>query len=212
MPNRLNDVYSSLPAPDGSLAYFQCLKELSEAYWSEITLDPDLYGLQIQPGTRWRNGLSEEMLNDFQHALGMTFPEDLKNYYRTMNGLDKPAINVYGSDGSSPVYRAQFYASNDIDTIKSYIHWIYESNGLNGSTSDHPDIPKIFPVCGHRFLILDSSGQVLSMYGNDIIFWTDNLSKLLANEIFTHDDIKGKFISDANHAIPIRFWLPMTNN
>lgn len=203
----LNPV-STLPTPDGSLSYFQRLKELSEAHWAEKTLDPDRYGLQIQPGTRWRDGLNEQMLNDFQQTLGMTFPEALKNYYRTMNGLDKPAINLYGSDGSSPVYRAEFYAyPDDIEVIKSYIHWIYKSNGLDGNPSDHPDVPPIFPVCGHRFLILDGCGQVLSMYGDNITFWADNLSKLLAIEIFSNIGSESRFTSTPQQAKAVRHWL-----
>ncbi|MBV7433741.1 SMI1/KNR4 family protein [Cardiobacteriaceae bacterium TAE3-ERU3] len=200
--------FSALPDPDGSLAYFEQLKELSEAYWAGMTLDPNLYGLQIQPGTRWRDGLDEQSLDDFQQALGMTFPEDLKNYYRTMNGLDKPAINLYGTDGSSPIYRAPFYAyPDDLDTIKSYIHWIYESNGIDGNPSAHPDIPQIFPVCGHRFLILDGRGQVLSMYGDDIIFWADNICKLLACEIFSAFVPEPRFNSDPQRAKSVRHWL-----
>ena len=203
------DPFTTLPDPDGSLAYFQHLKELSEAYWAKIALDPDLYGLQIQPGTRWRGGLREQELDGFQQTLGITFPEDLKNYYRTMNGLDQPAINLYGSDGSSPIFRAQFYAyPDDLDTIKSYIHWIYESNGLDESPSEKRNIPNIFPICGHRFLILDGSGQVLSMYGDDIIFSADSISKLLANEIFPHAQSNTRFTSDATKAKPTAFWLP----
>jgi len=44
------------------------------------------------------------------------------------------------------------------------------------------------------------------MYGDDIIFWTENLSKLIANDIF--DNIKNvtDFENNPNYAKPIKFW------
>ena len=40
-------------------------------------------------------------------------------------------------------------------------------------------------VYQYRFMLIDIRGNsILSMYGNDVIYWADNLNKLLANELF----------------------------
>jgi hypothetical protein len=56
--------------------------------------------------------------------------------------------------------------------------------------------PSIIPYLGHRFLILDNEGAILSMYGNDMIIWAENLSKGIARDIFPiHSAIEIKNIN-----------------
>lgn len=62
------------------------IKKESEKYWEQINLDL-CWRFQIQEGSKWKKGLSEFQLEDFQKQLGIIFPESLKNYYHTMNGL-----------------------------------------------------------------------------------------------------------------------------
>ena len=122
-----------------------------------------------------------------------------------MNGLDKEGINIFGSNGTEPNFNPIYYSyPENIKQIRDNINWIYKSN--NGKL-ENIEIPKIFPVKGHRFLILDEDNPILSMYGDDIIYWADSLSKLIANDIF--DNIKNvtDFESNPNLAKPIKFWL-----
>jgi hypothetical protein len=77
---------------DDSIKSFKLIKTHSEAYWKNITLD-DCYGNQIQPNSRWKDGLTEKELIDFQDKMGFEFPQSLKNYYRVMNGLDRLGID-----------------------------------------------------------------------------------------------------------------------
>ena len=168
---------------DESIASFQYLKEESEKYWEEIDLET-LWGFQIQSGSKWKKGLLESELADFQQQLQIEFPLSLKNFYRTMNGLTLPGINNNGNEG--PItYGPKFYSyPEDIIIIKEQINWVLEENNLTRAVLKSQNIPQIFPFFGHRFLILDDDEFVLSMYGNDIIFWDDNLAKGIAKDIF----------------------------
>jgi hypothetical protein len=201
----LPDYYYQLPIPNSSVEFFTEIKHLSEKYWSEYDINPDIFGFQIQNGTKWKKGLSEKELSDFQAELNIEFPEELKNFYRTMNGLDKKGINVFGSNGTEPNFNPIYYSyPDDLKQIRENINWIYESNDAK---MENTEIPKIFPVTGHRFLILDGNNQILSMYGDDIIFWSDNISKLIATDIFENIKNVTDFESNPNFAKPIKFWL-----
>jgi hypothetical protein len=169
---------------DNSLASFEFIKQKSEKYWESIDLEI-CWGFQIQEGSKWKEGLSEGQINDFQNDLKIQFPESLKNYFRTMNGLDKPGINNNGGEHETE-YGPIFYSyPEDVEKIKSQIEWILQENHAENDNS-MLHIPTIFPFLGHRFLILDEEEIVLSMFGTDIIYWAENLSKGVASDIFTY--------------------------
>lgn len=166
---------------DDSRSSFELIKEQSEPLWEKIKIDLH-WGFQIQQGSKWKKGLSEKELTDFQSEMNMIFPEALKNFYRTMNGLDKPGLNNYSGEAEVD-YHPKFYSfPDDIEIIKDTIAWVFEANKINERSLK--DIPPIFPYYGHRFLIFHEDKNVLSMYGNDIIQWAANLSKGIANDIF----------------------------
>jgi len=111
------------------LIFFTEIKHLSEKYWSECDINPDIFGFQIQNGTKWKKGLFENELTDFQDELNIEFLEELKNFYRTMNGLDKKGINVFGSNGTEPNFNSIYYSYPDnLEQIRKNINWIYETN------------------------------------------------------------------------------------
>jgi hypothetical protein len=196
-----------LPLPDDSIAFFQTLKKESEQYWASTDIDKALYGYQIQKNTKWLPGLSEKEIEDFENALNVVFPTALRNFYRTMNGLDKHGVNVYGSEGEVYAYMPIYFSyPADLGIIKGKIAWILESHNLTREKLDRKNIPKIFPVTGHRFLVFDQRLPILSMYGNDIIYWSDNISKLVACNIFDHIENAEDFES-SNAAVPVKFWL-----
>ncbi|HVY75243.1 MAG TPA: SMI1/KNR4 family protein [Puia sp.] len=155
----------------------------SEKYWEQIELEV-CWGFQIQPGIKWKEGLSEQQLNDFQKKLRLQFPESLKNFYKMMNGLDKPGLNNNGNE-KDVEFSPTFYSyPDDIEKMKSKIQWILEDNAVTNEAIRELNIPSIVPYYAHRFLIIDKEELVLSMYGSDIIFWADNLSKGVATDIF----------------------------
>lgn len=169
---------------DNSLSTFQYIKKKSEKYWKKVNL-MECWGFQIQEGSKWEKGLSESELEDFQQQLNIIFPESLKNYYRTMNGLDKPGIDNNGGEREVDFGPIFYSYPDDIPIIKSTIERVMEANRVTKEIIQEQNVPSIFPYLGHRFLILDHEEVVLSMYGNDIILWSDNLSKGIVMDIFS---------------------------
>jgi hypothetical protein len=168
---------------DNSITSFELIKQKSEQYWERIDLDA-CWGFQIQQKSKWKQGLTQQQIEDFQRQLGIQFPESLINYYKTMNGLDKPGLNNNGGE-SEIQFGPTFYSyPDDVEKIKSQIDWILKDNSVTKEVTAKLNLPAIVPYLGHRFLILDEEELVLSMYGSDIIFWAENLSKGIASDIF----------------------------
>ena len=182
---------------NNSISSFEFLKKTSEKYWetSELIL---CWGLQIQQNSKWKKGLTESELIDFQNKIGFEFSESLKNYFRTMNGLDKFGINI--NNGEDEIeYGTIFYSyPEDIELIKSEIKWILEENFVTKKDIESKAIPNIFPYYGNRYLILNNQEPVLSMQGTDILYWAENLCKGLAQDIFefNHNKIKKKKLNE----------------
>ena len=174
-----------IPEPDDSLIFFQKFKQVSELYWDKIELKTEVWGYQIQPGSKWREGLNNADLFSFEKAMGYSFPEPLKRFYSTMNGLDRPGIDI-GGEGV-PEFRSNFYSfPDDLDLITEMIEWIYEKNSVSHAQVLNSGISRIFPVFAHRFMMIDIPGSpILSMWGDDIIYWTDSISKLLIKDVFS---------------------------
>ncbi len=210
MFNRQNSIgsFCELPKPDSSIDFFEKLKSESEKFWEVTDINRKIFGFQIQNGTKWNKGLSENELMEFQKDVKLEFPEELKNFYRIMNGLDKKGINVNGNNGEGISFKPIYYSYPiDLELIKENINWIYESNEVNIDLVEQNEIPKIFPIIGHRFLIIDENKQILSMYGNDIIYWSENISKLIATDIFNNIKNVSDFESNEKNMKSIKFWL-----
>lgn len=197
-----------LPPADNSLKFFQALKTATEAHWQSVEPDGEIYGFQTQTGTRWRPGLSAQELQAFEKEMGFTFPVGLRNYYSVMNGVDRPAINLYGGSGST-AYADQFYSyPENLENIRDRIRWILEANRLSPEDLREQGISRIFPVYAHRFVLVDHPAEpVLSMYGDDIIFYADNLSQLLAREILGQSPSATPSPSGHRPDEDIHFWL-----
>src|SRR5690606_13714639 len=127
---RLDD-FIKLPDPDDSVDFFETIKQLSEKYWTTTNINKGIYGFQIQRDTKWKDGLTDNQIKDFESNVGIKFPTGLKNFYKTMNGLDKPGINIYGNDGTEHTFSPVYYSyPNDVEVIRKKIEWILESNNL----------------------------------------------------------------------------------
>jgi hypothetical protein len=201
--------FITLPPPDNTISFFQAIKILSEQYWSVTRPNENIYGFQIQQNTTWKPGLSDTDLLKFQDVIGFSFSEPLRNFYKVMNGLSKPGINIYGNDGTKPAFNEIFYSyPQDIDKVKELIKWVYDSNIVSENDLLRLNISRIFPICWHRFMLIDIPGNpILSMYGDDIIYWADDLSKLLANELFENIYNVYDFESVKYPNNDISFWL-----
>ena len=126
-----------------------------------------------------------------------------------MNGVDLPSVNIYGNSGEEKTYNQSFYSyPRDVEKIKQMIDWIHEANNVSDNKLEENGISKIFPIYSHRFMLTDTNeNTILSMYGNDIIFCADNISKLLGKEIFDNIENIWEFESNPNNCPEIKFWL-----
>jgi hypothetical protein len=186
--------------------FFPWLKQESEKYWSSIGLKDFIYGFQVQAGTRWNEGLTEEEIARFEGDIGFEFPSIYKRFLKTMNGTDKDTINIYGCSGEPTRYAAGYYAyPKDLDMIRKKIAWICESCHVTPDDIEAGHIPHILPIVGHRFLVIDrcTSNPVLSMYGDDIIPYASNLMTFLVNDIFRNAAPDPDLPSD----VQVTFWL-----
>ena len=102
---------------DNKIESFNSIKQQSEKLWEKIELEK-CWGFQIQEGSKWKKGLTKEELLDFESQLGFQFPDPLKNFLKTMNGLDRPGINNTGNEKDTE-YGPTFYSyPEDIGIIK----------------------------------------------------------------------------------------------
>lgn len=186
---------------NNSIAFFEYLKARTEVEWENITQN-DPFHPSIQPGTKWKPGLSEEELQAFEQEMGYTFPEPLRNFYRTMNGLDRPSIYIDEDNTPNP-YKIFYSYPEDLNKIRSQIKWIHEANRVTPAILKARNISRIFPVWGHRFIMIDEPGHpVLSMYGNDIIFYGFTLAATLLK-----DHLSGNYWRQHGEPI-VPFWYP----
>ena len=178
------------------------LKKCTENYWNNKSIQEEIYGFQIQKGTKWNNGLSEEQIIEFQNIMGFEFPEILKDYYTVMNGIDKNQINVFGNSGEPYSYSKNIYGfPDDIKIIKDLIQWIYKEKEINEKEMADKNISRIFPIYYHRFILIDhKEHSILSMYGNDIILYANNII-----DLFYKDELRKKI--KLNNNIKINYWL-----
>lgn len=175
-----------------TLETFEKIKKRTEKKWA--IMNPSWDG-QIQKDSKWKPGLNDEQLESFENEIGFRFPESLKNFYKTMNGLDKPGINVSSS--------FIFYSyPEDLEVIKSQVNLILEENNISLTDIKNGKAPFIFPYYGHRFLAFDENEQVLSMYGRDIILWADNLAKAIIKDVFNL--VNNELISTHK---AVKFWM-----
>jgi hypothetical protein len=58
--------------------FLRGLKQATEAKWRVKPINPTIYGFQFQQGTRWKSGLSNEQVADYERALRVLFPTILK--------------------------------------------------------------------------------------------------------------------------------------
>jgi hypothetical protein len=209
-PREQPDMIHSLHPPSDPEQFFIWFKATSEHYWTQAPINSNIYGFQIQAGTRWLPGLTESEIAGFEAELGFSFPSIYKLLLKHMNGTDKMAVNVYGESGQPYGYAPAYYSyPRDLDGIKQYIDWIYEEFKVTPEIVDQQDIPHIIPITGHRFLIVDrcETHPILSMYRRDTIIYAPSLQAFLVNDIFKNHSFEAPDVP-----IDVRFWLDDEDN
>ena len=153
-------------------------------------IDPNIYGFQIQRGTRWYPGLSEDKIVEYENVLGVRFPDDFKIFLRVMNGTDLPILNIYGYQHEPNTSVAVYSYPRDIDLVKNLIEEVREdrvaiTNVMMHQRFDLPAESNLVPIFGHRYLICSSDPSqsvVLSIVGEDAIVYGPSLREYLERE------------------------------
>ena len=197
-----------LPSPTDEPEFFKQIKRFCEKHWEGIKIKEMLIGFQIQPHTKWRKGLSEEELSNFEKDAGISFPFVLKNFYRTMNGLDKPAVNVYSDVSHKHIYHPYYYSyPEDIQFIKDQIEAVFIKNGLTDNDLLICDISRIFPVGPDTYLLVDVIPcPVIYTDGDEVVFRADSLSKFIVTDIFENIENHWEYDLDPNNVPKINYW------
>jgi hypothetical protein len=140
------------------------LKELKRATEAmhEKSMDTTLYGFQFQRGTRGNEGLSDEMVTEYERVLRVRFPHDFRSLLRGMNGTDLATLNVYGSCGEPPRESVGVYSyPRDIERAKTRIEDIRASQAeitadLAEQGFELPAEANLIPVYIHRYVVCTS--------------------------------------------------------
>lgn len=168
--------------------FLEQFKRETEARWSTAKTDPQLYGFQFQPGTRWNRGLSEAQILAYEHALKLRFPDDFRRMLSIINGTDRPTLNMYGNSGEPYREGIGAYAyprdlaavQSSIDALRRNWQAVVESLTYEGFLL-MPDTGLV-PLFGHRFLVCGSNpaeSTVLSICGGDAIVYANSLQVYL---------------------------------
>lgn len=163
--------------------------------WSTQSIDPNVYGFQIQQGTRWNPGLTDEMVSEYENILGVRFPHDFRKFLRTMNGTDLPTLNVYGSCGEPFRQSVGVYAyPRDIEVVRQRIEDVLRNRAEISADLAYqgfalPMDAGLAPICGHRYVLCTpdpESSAVLSIVvdGVDAIIYASSLQEYLEVEFF----------------------------
>jgi hypothetical protein len=195
-----------MTAQNENRAFYPGLKNESERLWQDIALRPDIYGFQIQRGTKWLPGLNEPEIDAFEKDLGFPFPQICRDFLAHMNGTDKETINLFGESGHPYTYSVGYYSyPRDLVRVKDRIAWIYAAFNITEADVRAQAIPHILPVVSHRFLVVDNcaSNPVLSMYGDDVIIYARDLPTFLVNDILHAH----AFDEDIPGTLAVSYWL-----
>jgi hypothetical protein len=137
-------------------------KAATEARWSTHAINPEIYGFQFQPSTRWLPGLSTEQIKSYERALGIAFPDDLREFLAYLNGTDLPTINAYGRSGQPEQYSVGVYSyPRDLELVLSRIkrvrqNWPEIEDDLRDQGFHLATQADLLPIYSHRYVVCNS--------------------------------------------------------
>ena len=160
---------------------FGAIRKKSEKTWAKKVLKNDIYGFQIQPGTMWNKGLDIKYINSVEQEFGLCFPNELKEYFCEMNGLDKKNINVYGKDGRNRTFRHTVFS---LDRDRSEINKLYEESKffdfkkIDGEGCQLLSEPiSLFPIMEDVFIVCKPNPSlIISSENEELYVISDSLS------------------------------------
>jgi hypothetical protein len=203
--------------PEDIREFMLWFKNQSEMFFSTLELDKEAYGLQHQQGTKWRKGLTDIEILDFQKEIGFDFPEILIEFYKNMNGTDIPGVNVYGDTSEYHYEEMYFSYPEHLPKIKMQINELLEIKGLTFEKMKENNVPFVFPICAFYFMVIDFNNNPIYFlspaYKRDInrshvhgSLWTDSLQSWLIKNSFSQCDYVSDLEEFPNRKREINYW------
>ena len=176
--------------------------------WSDIYMYEGIIDQLKQKGVEFAIGLSDEELCWIEHKYEITFPKDLRSFYKEAlpisrgfyNWRDKCNENVLSIKNAMKMpVKGIVENSDEIDWSEE---WGEEPSNFNERKKIIENMvleaPKLIPIFSHRYMasISSESLPIFSIYGTDIICFAKNISdyflvefKIKQNSIFMNNEV-----------------------
>lgn len=162
-------------------------KRLTELRWKNAAIHQDIFGFQVQSGTRWLPGLSINEIAKYEQALGIVVPSALRTFLQYVNGTDLPLVNVHGPP--KEVFGLYSYPRDlkavlqriaEVEADRTAITTELSEQGFSLRAET-----KLVPIYFHRYIACESnptSSVVLSIHGRDAIVYSNSMHEYLVKE------------------------------
>jgi hypothetical protein len=170
---------------------FKDIKYKAEKNFKTIKIRNDVWGFQIQQNTKFIKGISRKNIDELQLLFGFDFPWDYREMLLIIGGLDTEEISI-DPDGEDEVEFHDFFYQypRDIEKIQHVLEDIktnimFAEETLTEAGFDVSKIVGFIPIYYHRVLVVFENkdlSPVISVWGNDIMVYGNNLKEYLKNE------------------------------
>jgi len=188
-----------IPAGMG-VDFFGWLKDATERRWAERA------SFRFPRHTCWRHGLDGAQIRAFESVLGYEFPAELRSMLWVMSGTRSPSGQQVLQTAKVAGRAEHFYGfPRDYALMRSRVVEACEGYEVHPAELSARAIPRIHPLVGHRFLVVDGESRpVLSIYGRDAIVCGASLRSYLLQELLAEADPEGPLFPR------VPFWLDDT--
>lgn len=164
---------------------WQTFKIKTEKKFKNKSLYSNVWGWQIQPGTKWNTGLNSEEISALEILFGFEFPLDYKEMLSVINGFDRDEISLDPDKEREDEFGGNMYKyPNDYEKATWLIEEIHEfieytRDPLSEAGFDVKQIVGFVPLYSHRSLVVfqdKSLSPVVSVHqGTDVIVYGNSL-------------------------------------
>jgi hypothetical protein len=180
---------------------FTRIRELSEEKWRTVWIRKEIWGFQIQAGTRWNSGLADSEIAEFESKVKANFPPQFRSYLRELNGTDQPAIDIRGNSGEAHRFGPAFYAyPRDIERVLQSVEFAARDRAQLRATLaeegfDLRENARLIPIYGHRFVVCLPEGETCAVVSIlnafDAIVYGSSVSDYLYRELGLDESSSG---------------------
>lgn len=171
------------------------IKSKAEKNFKTIKIRDDVYGFQIQPNTKFLKGISRKQIDELQILFGFDFPWDYREMLLNIGGLDTDEISI-DPDGEDEVAFHNFFYQypRDIEKVQHLLgdintNIMFAEEALTEAGFDVSNILGYIPIYYCRVLVVFKNkylSPVISVYGSDIIAYSNDLKEYLKNEFLRY--------------------------